>query len=106
MQSKVQVRDVRLAVTRMAFDNSCILILLQCRDREWVGDAEGREAWAWEAAEKCLQAGFGVLRVPTQNWAEVKQQHPEWFQPLFEAHSDKQQVICTLNYIHFLCPFC
>ena len=55
-------------------DDACILILLQCRDREWFGDADGNEAWALEAAQRCVDNGFAVLRVPTQNWAEVKEQ--------------------------------
>jgi hypothetical protein len=46
---------------------------------------QGNEAWAQEAAQRCIRAGFGVLRVPTQNWADVKREHPEWFQPLFKA---------------------
>ena len=88
---------------RMAIDSVdelCILILLQCRDREWFGDDNGNEAWARDAAEN----GFAVLRVRTQNWAEVKEQHPEWFKPLFRPEKGKQDVICTLNYIHVLCP--
>ena len=51
--------------------------------REWHGDMQGNEAWAREAAQRCIRAGFGVLRVATQNWADVKREHPEWFQPLF-----------------------
>ena len=35
-------------------------LLLQCRDREWYGDSQGNEAWAWEAAQRCLGQGFGV----------------------------------------------
>ena len=51
--------------------------------REWHGDMQGNEAWAREAAQRCIRAGFGVLRVATQNWADVKREHPEWFQLLF-----------------------
>ena len=88
----------------MEVDESCLLVLIQCRDREWYGDSQGNEAWAWEAAQRCLRVGFGVLRVATQNWADVKRQRPEWFQPLFRENQCRQEVICTLNYIHCLCP--
>ena len=88
----------------MAVDASCILVLLQCRDREWYGDKDGNEAWAREASQRCIDQGFGVLRVPTQNWADVKRKHPEWFSPVFDENQCKQQVICTINFIHFLCP--
>ena len=84
----------------MDVDASCILVLLQCQDFEWFGD----EAWAWEAAQRCIGRGFGILRVPTQNWADVKRQHPEWFSPGFEENECEQQVICTVNFIHVLCP--
>jgi hypothetical protein len=88
----------------MTVDGSCILVLLQCRDREWFGDLHGREAWAWKAAERCLRQGFGVLRVPTQNWADVKREHPEWFSPVLRENETEQQVICTINFIRVLCP--
>ena len=85
--------------------DSCIVILLQCRDREWWGiNNTGREAWAWEAASRCLEAGFAVLRVRTDDWDAVKRQHPEWFRPCFKENCDRQQVICSVNYIRFLCP--
>ena len=32
--------------TGMAVEESCLLVLIQCRDREWYGDIMGREAWA------------------------------------------------------------
>ena len=85
-------------------EESCVLVLIQCSDREWNGDIHGDEDWAWQAAKKCISAGFGVLHVPTQNWAEVKREHPEWFQPVWRANLDKQHVICTINFIHLLCP--
>ena len=88
----------------MDVDASCILVLLQCRDREWLGDSQGNEAWAWEAAQRCIGRGFGVLRVPTQNWADVKCEHPEWFLPVFDEKLCEQQIICTINFIHVLCP--
>ena len=88
----------------MEVDGSCLLVLIQCRDREWHGDMQGNEAWAQEAAQRCIRAGFGVLRVPTQNWADVKSEHPEWFQPLFKENMCRQEVICTINYIYYLCP--
>ena len=72
--------------------------------REWHGDMQGNEAWAREAAQRCIRAGFGVLRVATQNWADVKREHPEWFQPLFKENQCRQEVICTINYIYYLCP--
>ena len=77
----------------MAFaEDSCMLVFIQCRDREWWGDNQGREAWAWESAEKCLRAGFGVVRVPTQNWADVKQQHPDWFAPCWDENQNRQHI--------------
>ncbi len=89
----------------MELDDSCILVLLQCRDREWWGiGSHHREAWAWEAASRCLKAGFAVLRVRTDDWDVVKSNHPEWFQPCFKEGLNRQHVICTVNYIHFLCP--
>ena len=78
-------------------------MLIQCRDREWNG-IRGREAWAWDAAQKCVSQGFGVLRVPTENWVDLKRQKPELFTRLFDQKQDKQHVICSINYIHFLCP--
>ena len=56
----------------MAVEESSVLVLIQCRDREWYGDMIGDEDWAWQAAQKCIRAGFGVLRVAIQNWADVK----------------------------------
>jgi hypothetical protein len=97
-------RSKFLCVGVMEVDDSCLLVLIQCRDREWYGDTQGNEAWAWEAAQRCLCAGFGVLRVATQNWSDVKREHPEWFQPLFREKQCRQEVICTINYIHHLCP--
>ena len=88
----------------MDVDASCILVLLQCQDIEWFGDSQGNEAWAWEAAQRCIGRGFGVLRVPTQNWADVKRQHPEWFSPVFDEKLCEQQIICTINFTHVLCP--
>ena len=88
----------------MDVDASCVLMLLQCRDREWYGDSQGNEAWARVAAQRCIGRGFGVLRVPTQNWADVKCEHPEWFSPVFDENLCEQQVICTINFIHVLCP--
>ena len=93
-----------IVVTRMEPDTSCVLVLIQCRDREWHGDNEGKEAWAFEAGQRCLDEGFAVLRVRTQNWSDVKKRHPNWFQPLFQQEHSKQEVICSINYIHFLCP--
>ena len=83
----------------------CILVLLQCRDREWWGiGPKHHEAWAWQAAQRCLKAGFAVLRVKTDDWDVVKSDHPDWFQPCFKKNLNRQHVICTINYIHFLCP--
>ena len=93
-----------IVVTRMEPDTTCVLVLIQCRDREWHGDNEGNEARAFEAAQLCLRAGFAVLRVRTQNWSDVKAEKPNWFQPLFQQEHSKQEVICSINYIHFLCP--
>ena len=90
--------------TGMAVEESCVLVLIQCRDREWNGDIHGDEDWAWQAAQKCISAGFGVLRVPTRNWSDVKRDHPEWFRPVWRDNLDKQHVICTINFIHLLCP--
>ena len=89
----------------MELPDSCIRVLLQCRDRDWFGiGSDHREAWAWEAADRCLEAGFAVLRVRTDNWNTVKADHPEWLQPCFKENLNKQQVICIVNYIHVLCP--
>ena len=92
------------ASSAMQVETSCALVLLQCRDREWYGDARGEEAWAWRAAQKCINAGFGVLRVPTQNWNEVKRDHPDRFFPCFRSNLNRQHVICTINFIHLVCP--
>ena len=89
---------------RMAINESCIVILIQCRDRDMWDDFFCREDWAWQTTKKCVGAGFAVLRVPTQNWADVKSEHTEWFEPLWKSQVDKQQVTCTINYIHVLCP--
>ena len=52
-----------------------------------------------------LNQGFGVVRVPTGSWADVKAEHPEWWEaPLFDEAQNRQHVICTINYIHVLCP--
>ena len=88
----------------MDVSEGCLLVLLQCRKREWFGDHLGNEAWAWEAAQRCLHAGFAVLRVATENWADVKQEHPEWFEPLFRENLCRQHVICSINFIHCLIP--
>ena len=58
--------------------------LLSVRERH--GDMQGNEAWAWEAAQRCILAGFGVLRVAMQNWADVKREHPEQFQLFFKEN--------------------
>ena len=92
------------ASSAIQVDDSCVLVLLQCRDREWHGNAMAQEAWAWRAAQKCISAGFGVLRVPTQNWDEVKRVNPDWFRPCFRENLDRQQVICTINFVHLVCP--
>ena len=84
----------------MAVEESFVLVLIQCRDREWHGDSHGNEKWAWQAALKCLAAGFGVLRVPTRNWSDVKCDHPEWFRPVWRDNLDKQHVMRTINFIH------
>ena len=88
----------------MPVDSSCILVLLQCRDREWNGNDELKEAWAWEAAQRCVRQGFGVLRVPTENWRDLKRRQPELFTRLFDQKQNKQHVICSINYLHCLCP--
>jgi len=74
----------------MEISGDCILVLIQCRDREWYGDSEGAEAWARVAAEKCIANGFAVLRVPTENWTDVKRDNPSWF-------THRQHVICSIN---------
>ena len=84
--------------------DDCILVLLQCRDREWFGDERGEEDWAREAARRCMRQGFGVIRVRTENWKDVKRDHPDWFTPLFNQNFNKQQVICSINYARVLCP--
>ena len=83
---------------------SCILVFLQCRHREWHGNDQGEEAWAREAANRCLKQGFAVLRVPTESWDVVRHAHPNWFQPCFDSHLNRQHVICSINYIRVLCP--
>ena len=88
----------------MEVSNACIMVLIQCRDREWHGDSQGNEAWARVAADKCLANGFAVLRVPTENWVDVKRKHPSWFDPVFKRSCDRQHVICSINYIYSLCP--
>ena len=88
----------------MPVDASCILVLIQCRDREWNGNDEFKEAWAREAAQRCLRQGFAVLRVPTENWIDLKRRRPELFTRLFDQKQDKQHVICSINYIYYLCP--
>ena len=90
--------------TSMPVDASCILVLIQCRDREWNGNDEFKEAWAREAAQRCLRQGFAVLRVPTENWIDLKRRRPELFTRLFDQKQDKQHVICSINYIYCLCP--
>ena len=72
-------------------DGSCILVFLQCRDREWEGDDQGKEAWAKEAAQRCLNRGFAVLRVRTESWPAVKKDHPEWFEPCFRRDADNSK---------------
>ena len=88
----------------MDISGDCILVLIQCRDREWNGDSEGAEAWARVAAEKCIANGFAVLRVPAENWADVRRDNPSWFTPVFKPQCNKQHVICSINYIYALCP--
>ena len=73
----------RLGGMSAAATASCILVFIQCMDREWFGNAEGAEAWAWEAAQKCLSAGVGVVRVRTESWQDVKRHHPGLFLSLF-----------------------
>ena len=34
--------------TGMAVEESCLLVLIQCCDREWYGGIMGREAWTWD----------------------------------------------------------
>ena len=46
---------------RMAINESCIVVLIQCRDRDMYGDFVCREDSAWQAAEKCVRAGFTVF---------------------------------------------
>ena len=88
----------------MEIASNCIMVLLQCREREWYGDGEGAEAWARDAAEKCVANGFAVLRVPTENWKDVKKKYPSWFTPVLKPTCNRQQIICSINYIHILCP--
>ena len=77
----------------MPVDASCILVLIQCRDREWNGNDEFKEAWAREAAQRCLRQGFAVLPVPIENWIDLKRRRPEWFIRLFDQKQDKQQML-------------
>ena len=65
--------------------NSCILaqeILTAPSSFVWGGMEVAREA-----AQRCILAGFGVLRVAMQNWADVKREHPEQFQLFFQGES-------------------
>ena len=86
----------------MDVDASCILVLLQCRDREWNGDNEGNEAWAWEAAQRCIDQYFGVLRVPTQNWADVKRHHPSSLRAASKTNALTFAEACPLLRITYL----
>ena len=52
-----------------------------------------------------LAQGFAVVRVRTQNWWEVKGEHPEWFaQNVLKELETEQQLICTLNFIYAVAP--
>ena len=79
-----------------------ILVFVQCRDREWYGtgganDNSRAEAWAFEAAERMLSQGFGVVRVATGNWADVKREHPEWWQAQF-FYPGTEQAACHMHH--------
>ena len=84
--------------------STCSLVFIQCRAIEWFGKEDASEAWAWEAAKRCMARGFGVVRVPTKNWWHEKKGHPEHFCPLYRQEQNAQHVICTINYIHYCAP--
>ena len=78
------------------------------------------EAWAWEAAQRCILAGFGVLRVSIQNWADVKREHPEQFQLFFRENqcrlinvshgfTEVHLQVCTVSpscHLHVFSAYC
>ena len=61
--------------------SDCILIFLQCRARELQEQYPGQpieERWAAVAAQRCLNRGFGIVIVPTENWRDVKNENPDF----------------------------
>jgi hypothetical protein len=66
-----------------------MLVFHQCMDHEWI-------AWGHESAKELAAQGFGVIRVPTRRWRELKESDVHTFRNPLKENETNQEMICTI----------
>jgi hypothetical protein len=69
--------------------NAPLLVFHQCMDLEWL-------AWGRASAEAFAALGFGVVRVRTCPWRELKEADPVASRNPYKEEQAEQQMICTI----------